>query len=94
MFKAQDWNERFQTVVKKLRNFSGATPLAERIKTNLNMLHLARDFIFTAQMYGKSMRFYTWIFILNNIYSYYFRILFTFGTKDYSACHSSWSTLL
>ncbi len=48
-----DWNERFQTAVKKLRKFSARTPLNDRIQGNLNLLHLSKDFLYTAQMYGR-----------------------------------------
>lgn len=49
----QDWNERFQAAVAKIRTFNQSTSLNERIRGNLNLLHLSKDFIFTAQMYGK-----------------------------------------
>src|SRR5688572_25398035 len=48
-----DWNERFQQSLFKIREFNQSTPLQDRIQGNLNLLHLSRDFIFTAQMYGK-----------------------------------------
>eukprot|EP01119_Soliformovum_irregulare_P021321 TRINITY_DN7074_c0_g1_i2.p1 TRINITY_DN7074_c0_g1~~TRINITY_DN7074_c0_g1_i2.p1 ORF type:complete len:833 (+),score=208.66 TRINITY_DN7074_c0_g1_i2:91-2589(+) len=49
----QDWNNRFQKSLHLIRSFDQFTPLSERIQTNLDLLHLSRDFIFTAQMYGK-----------------------------------------
>lgn len=44
---------RFQYCLKKLRSFNLRTTLSERIDTNLNLLHLARDFIHAATTYGK-----------------------------------------
>lgn len=49
----KDWNERFQCTIKKIRKFNSSTPLSEKIKGNIKLLHLAKDFIYTAQMYGK-----------------------------------------
>eukprot|EP01118_Nematostelium_gracile_P006177 TRINITY_DN1987_c0_g1_i1.p1 TRINITY_DN1987_c0_g1~~TRINITY_DN1987_c0_g1_i1.p1 ORF type:complete len:887 (+),score=181.40 TRINITY_DN1987_c0_g1_i1:68-2728(+) len=49
----QDWNVRFQKVMGTIRNFTQTTPLSERIQGNLNLLYLSKDFLFTAQLYGK-----------------------------------------
>ena len=44
---------RFQNVIKSIRRFSPSTRLRERVRDYLKLLHLAKDFLYTAQMYGK-----------------------------------------
>jgi len=44
---------RFQDCIAKLKNFTLATTLQARMETNLEMSHLAQDFIYAATTYGK-----------------------------------------
>lgn len=48
-----DWNKRFQSCIKKLNTFTLLTPLQERLAVNLDLMHLAQDFIYAATTYGK-----------------------------------------
>jgi hypothetical protein len=44
---------RFQDCIAQLRTFTPSTSIQDRIDVNLNLLHLAQDFIYAATTYGK-----------------------------------------
>ena len=48
-----DWNKRFQLINKRIKKFDENTPLNEQAEVYLSLMGLARDFNFTAEMYGK-----------------------------------------
>jgi len=48
-----DWNKRFQASLARIRRFTQVTPLKQRIQANLDLMHLAQDFIYCATVYGK-----------------------------------------
>jgi hypothetical protein len=49
----EDWNQRFQTIMEKIASFSPNTPINEEITTNLALIGLAQDFLYSATAYGK-----------------------------------------
>jgi len=48
-----DWNQRFQAIMEKISTFSPNTPINEEITTNLALIGLAQDFLYSATAYGK-----------------------------------------
>jgi len=48
-----DWNQRFQMCIEAIKKFDASTSINERISWNMKLLHLAQDFLYTAQLYGK-----------------------------------------
>eukprot|EP00007_Cunea_sp_BSH-02190019_P003726 CAMPEP_0174236740 /NCGR_PEP_ID=MMETSP0417-20130205/5774_1 /TAXON_ID=242541 /ORGANISM="Mayorella sp, Strain BSH-02190019" /LENGTH=1527 /DNA_ID=CAMNT_0015315423 /DNA_START=44 /DNA_END=4627 /DNA_ORIENTATION=- len=48
-----DWNLRFQRLITDLRSQDYYTPIEDRIRTNMALLHLSQDFIHAAKTYGK-----------------------------------------
>ena len=48
-----DWNQRFQEINEQIKSFDANTPLNEQAAAFTKFSALARDFNFTAQVYGK-----------------------------------------
>jgi hypothetical protein len=48
-----DWNERFQKIWDAISNFHTNTPQSERMFQNLQLLHLAQDFLYSCVTYGR-----------------------------------------
>jgi hypothetical protein len=48
-----DWNERFQKIWDVISNFHTNTPQSERMSQNLQLLHLAQDFLYSCVTYGR-----------------------------------------
>ena len=47
------WTERFQSILQKIRGFDANTPLDDLIEGNAELLYLAQDFLHCAQTYGR-----------------------------------------
>jgi hypothetical protein len=45
-----DWNIRFQLLITELRSQDYYTPMEDRIRTNMALLHLSQDFIHAAKV--------------------------------------------
>jgi hypothetical protein len=48
-----DWNGRFQKIIDKLRGFTYKTDHSAKMFANLDLIHLAQDFLYNAKVYGK-----------------------------------------
>eukprot|EP01124_Arcella_intermedia_P007744 TRINITY_DN14795_c0_g1_i2.p1 TRINITY_DN14795_c0_g1~~TRINITY_DN14795_c0_g1_i2.p1 ORF type:complete len:549 (+),score=143.34 TRINITY_DN14795_c0_g1_i2:117-1649(+) len=51
--RLSNWNRRFRACLNRLRRLEPTSQLSDRIETNLDLMHLAQDFIYAATAYGK-----------------------------------------